>query len=94
MFAEQAVAADRQAMVGAENDDRVFVFVQLFQSLKDPSYVVIDRGGTVRYHAAELHGRIGDRYYLSEIRAAVDAALAATPVEGTSWGEVKTRFRP
>lgn len=46
-------------------------------------YLVINKQGIVRYHAADLHGH-GTRYVLSEIRGAVDSLVSAPVGVGDS----------
>jgi hypothetical protein len=41
------------------------------------NYLVINRQGIVRYHAADLHGH-GTRYVLGEIRATVDSLVGSS----------------
>jgi peroxiredoxin len=40
-------------------------------------YIVINKQGIVRYHAADLHGH-GQRYVLSELRGCMDSLVTAT----------------
>ncbi len=42
LLAEQAVAADRQAVVGGEDDDRVFKLAAIFKGLDDAADVMVD----------------------------------------------------
>lgn len=44
-------------------------------------YIVINKQGIVRYHAADLHGH-GTRYVLSELRGSIDSLVSAPTAVG------------